>query len=140
MNRVSLHKLGRLADSPSRPEAEAETSGIRDARQIPNKLFFRIGEAARLTGVQAHVLRYWEAEFPMLHPKKSGAGQRLYRRRDIETILRIRNLLYKERYTIAGAKRRLADEEETAVARAREVLSQVKAELQDLAAFLKHSP
>ncbi len=137
MSRVALHKVGLPAEIPRRAEEPAETTGIRDARQIPNKLFFRIGEAARLTGVQAHVLRYWEAEFPMLHPKKSGAGQRLYRRRDIETTLRIRNLLYKERYTIAGAKRRLADEEETAVAQAREVLGRVKAELEDLAAFLK---
>jgi DNA-binding transcriptional MerR regulator len=129
-----------VAEGPRRPAEAPEPAGIRDARQIPNKLFFRIGEAARLTGVQAHVLRYWEAEFPMLHPKKSGAGQRLYRRRDIETILRIRDLLYQERYTIAGAKRRLADEEETAVAHAREVLGRVKAGLEDIAAFLKRAP
>jgi len=77
---------------------------------IPEKLFFKIGEVCELAGVQAHVLRYWETEFPMLAPQKNRAGQRTYRRRDVEMALRIKELLYDEQYTIAGAKKRLANE------------------------------
>lgn len=78
--------------------------------QIPEKLFFKIGEVCELAGVQAHVLRYWETEFPMLAPQKNRAGQRTYRRRDVEMALRIKELLYDEQYTIAGAKKKLASE------------------------------
>jgi DNA-binding transcriptional MerR regulator len=74
---------------------------------IPEKLFFKIGEVCELTGVQAHVLRYWESEFPMLSPQKNRAGQRTYRRRDVEIALRIRELLYDDMYTIAGARKKL---------------------------------
>jgi len=77
---------------------------------IPQKLFFKIGEVCELAGVQAHVLRYWETEFPMLAPQKNRAGQRTYRRRDVEMALRIKELLYDEKYTIAGAKKTLANE------------------------------
>jgi len=77
---------------------------------IPQKLFFKIGEVCELAGVQAHVLRYWETEFPMLAPQKNRAGQRTYRRRDVEMALRIKALLYDEQYTIAGAKKKLASE------------------------------
>jgi DNA-binding transcriptional MerR regulator len=75
---------------------------------IPEKLFFKIGEVCELAGVQAHVLRYWESEFPMLAPQKNRAGQRVYRKRDVEMALRIKDLLYDDQYTIAGAKKRLA--------------------------------
>lgn len=81
------------------------------AAVIPDKLYFRIGEVAALAGVPAYVLRYWQTEFSQLQPKKSGSGQRLYRRRDVEIALRIRDLLYRERFTIAGARRQLAREE-----------------------------
>jgi len=77
---------------------------------IPEKLFFKIGEVCDLTGVQAHVLRYWESEFPMLAPQKNRAGQRTYRKRDVEMALRIKELLYDDQYTIAGAKKKLASE------------------------------
>ena len=77
---------------------------------IPEKLFFKIGEVCELAGVQAHVLRYWETEFPTLAPQKNRAGQRTYRRRDVEMALRIKELLYDEQYTIAGAKKKLATE------------------------------
>jgi DNA-binding transcriptional MerR regulator len=77
---------------------------------IPEKLFFKIGEVCELAGVQAHVLRYWETEFPMLAPQKNRAGQRTYRRRDVEMALRIKQLLYDEQYTIAGAKKKLAND------------------------------
>jgi len=80
------------------------------ASVIPEKLFFKIGEVCELAGVQAHVLRYWETEFPTLAPQKNRAGQRTYRRRDVEMALRIKELLYDEQYTIAGAKKKLANE------------------------------
>jgi DNA-binding transcriptional MerR regulator len=76
-------------------------------RPIPNKLFFKIGEVCEITDTQPYVLRYWESEFPALAPAKNSSGQRIYRRRDIETVLRIKQLLYEEGFTIAGAKKRL---------------------------------
>ena len=76
-------------------------------RKIPNKLFFKIGEVCEITDTQPYVLRYWESEFPALAPAKNTSGQRIYRRRDIETVLRIKQLLYEEGFTIAGAKKRL---------------------------------
>ena len=79
-------------------------------RKIPNKLFFRIGEVCEITDTQPYVLRYWESEFPALAPAKNSSGQRIYRRRDIETVLRIKQLLYEEGFTIAGAKKRLEAE------------------------------
>ena len=82
----------------------------RPAVVIPEKLFFKIGEVCELAGVQAHVLRYWESEFPMLAPQKNRAGQRVYRKRDVEMALRIKELLYEDQYTIAGAKKRLNNE------------------------------
>src|ERR1051325_2704717 len=82
----------------------------RPAVAIPEKLFFKIGEVCDLAGVQAHVLRYWESEFPMLAPQKNRAGQRVYRKRDVEIALRIKELLYEDQYTIAGAKKRLTNE------------------------------
>jgi DNA-binding transcriptional MerR regulator len=89
------------------------------ATEIPEKLFFRIGEVCDLIKVQPHVLRYWETEFPMLAPQKNRAGQRVYRRKDVEMVMRIRNLLYEEKFTIAGAKRKLQDEMHRAAPRPR---------------------
>ena len=80
------------------------------ATAIPEKIFFKIGEVCDLVGVQAHVLRYWETEFPMLSPQKNRSGQRSYRRRDVEIALRIKELLYDDLYTIAGAKKKLQGE------------------------------
>lgn len=80
-----------------------------DADALPDKLYFKIGEVARLVGVKPYVLRYWETEFSILRPGKTRARHRLYRRKDIETLLEIRRLLYAERYTIEGAKRRLRE-------------------------------
>lgn len=74
---------------------------------IPEKIFFKIGEVCDIVGVEPHVLRYWETEFPMLSPQKNRSGQRSYRRRDVEMALRIKELLYDELYTIAGAKKKL---------------------------------
>ncbi len=74
---------------------------------IPNKLYFRIGEAAEIVGVEAYVLRFWESEFPSLKPSKSPAGQRLYRKPEIEKLLRLKHLLYEEGHTIEGARKAL---------------------------------
>ncbi|MBI2689391.1 MAG: MerR family transcriptional regulator [Acidobacteria bacterium] len=74
---------------------------------IPNKLYFKIGEVARLTGVKPYVLRYWETEFTGLGPKKSGTNQRQYRRKDVELVLEIKRLLYEKRFTIEGARKHL---------------------------------
>ena len=72
---------------------------------IPDKLYFRIGEVSRLAGVPPYVLRYWETEFSVIAPKKSGTGHRLFRRKDVETILEIKRLLYEKRFTIEGARK-----------------------------------
>jgi DNA-binding transcriptional MerR regulator len=74
---------------------------------LPPKLYFRIGEVAELVGVEPHVLRYWEREFRTIRPTKSAKGQRVYSRRDVENLMRVRELLYKEGFTIAGAKKKL---------------------------------
>ena len=75
--------------------------------EIPDKLYFKIGEVADLLGVEPYVLRYWETEFSQLTPKKSGTGHRLYRRKDVELLLRIKHLLYEKRFTIEGARQSL---------------------------------
>ena len=73
--------------------------------EIPDKLYFRIGDVARLANIKPYVLRFWETEFPALGPKKSGTGHRLYRRKDVEMVLEIKRLLYQERFTIEGARK-----------------------------------
>src|SRR5579863_5917010 len=85
------------------------TSGA-PVSEIPDKLYFRIGEVARLCEVPAYVLRFWESEFPQLRPNKGGTGQRLYRRRDVEMALRVKSLLKEEGYTIPGARAVLKSE------------------------------
>ncbi|HVR40625.1 MAG TPA: MerR family transcriptional regulator [Thermoanaerobaculia bacterium] len=105
---------------------------------VEEKLY-KIGEVCRMADVQPYVLRYWETEFPQLAPNKSGGGQRLYTRREIDTILRIKELLYREGFTIAGAKKKL----ETELAPAAEptdkskVIADVKRELREILAMLK---
>jgi len=85
-------------------------SAAQAARIIPEKSLFRIGEVSRLTATKAFVLRYWESEFPTLQPVKSPSGHRIYRREDIETVFEIKRLLYEEGFTIAGARKHLADQ------------------------------
>ncbi|RMH42281.1 MAG: MerR family transcriptional regulator [Deltaproteobacteria bacterium] len=77
--------------------------------RIPDKQYFRIGEVARIAEVETHVLRFWETEFSTLRPRKSRSNQRMYTRKDVEKVLRIRDLLYEEGYTIAGARRQLGE-------------------------------
>ena len=85
---------------------------------IPEKIYFKIGEVCDILGVQPHVLRYWETEFPMLSPQKNKSGQRSYRRRDVEMALRIKQLLYNEMFTIAGARKKLQSESRGRAAKA----------------------
>src|ERR1700745_482139 len=83
---------------------------LQPAPEIPDKLYFKIGEVSELLGVEPYVLRYWETEFTILQPKKSGTGHRLYRRKDVELLLRIKHLLYEKRFTIEGARQSLQAE------------------------------
>ncbi len=91
-----------------------------DPPEIPDKLYFRIGEVSRLAGIKPYVLRYWETEFPGLGPKKSGTGQRLFRRKDVELVLEIKRLLYEKRFTIEGARKYLENRGKLVPAAARE--------------------
>ena len=88
------------------PRSEAKTAEV----VIPERLYFRIGEVARLCRLPAYVLRFWETEFSQLKPIKSSTGQRMYRRKDVESVLRIKKLLYEEGFTIAGARQHLRAE------------------------------
>lgn len=112
---------------------------------IPDKLYYKIGEVSRITGVKPHVLRYWESEFKEIKPYKSRSLQRLYRKRDIEIILRIKQLLYEDMFTISGAKRKIRDSadkpkqmdlqfNEEAY---KKILTEIKRELRGITQFLK---
>jgi DNA-binding transcriptional MerR regulator len=117
--------------------------------EIPDKLYFRIGDVAKLCSVQPYVLRFWESEFSQLRPNKSGTGQRLYRKRDVEIALRIKRLLYDEGYTIAGARQivhaetrhkggqpELPLQQQQAVERAELRLHKVRKELREILGLL----
>ena len=109
-------------------EPEANTESLIDSApdatlaatpgEIPNKLYFRIGDVARLAGIKPYVLRFLESEFPSLGPKKSGTGHRLYRRKDVEQVLEIKRLLYDKRFTIEGARKFLESRPKTDAAAA----------------------
>src|SRR5271155_4108469 len=88
-----------------------------ETSSIPDKLFFRIGEVSQLVGVEPYVLRYWESEFPGLSPKKSNTGQRMFRRKDVELLLNIKQLLYDRKFTIEGARKALKSERAEAAIR-----------------------
>lgn len=113
-----------MARTPRNPQQVAAATGAIRPRpvlvsadasaEVPDRLYFRIGEVSAITGVPPYVLRYWESEFPALQPRKSGGGQRLYRKRDVVFLLEIKKLLYQERYTVAGARRRLMEREDRA--------------------------
>ena len=90
---------------------------IDETPPIPDKLFFRIGEVSQLVGVEPYVLRYWESEFPSLSPKKSNTGQRMFRRKDVEMLLNIKQLLYDKKFTIEGARKALKSEKAAAMVR-----------------------
>ena len=104
-------------------------------QQQPSKLFYRIGEMSRLTGLEPYVLRYWETEFPQIKPDKGRSGQRLYKKKDLDTILLIKQLLYKEGFTIAGARKKLNGKEEQDTTEA--VIASAKKELREILEILK---
>jgi DNA-binding transcriptional MerR regulator len=89
--------------------ARRKMQSVKTPVSIPDKLYFRIGDVASLCSLPAYVLRFWETEFPQLKPHKGGSGQRLYRKRDVEVVLEIKRLLYDEGFTIAGARKSLAE-------------------------------
>ena len=105
--------------------------------EIPDKLFFRIGEVCKIVDIEPFVLRFWETEFPNLAPEKSKAGHRVYKRKDIEMVLRIKELLYERGYTIAGARKQLARGRASRGADREKVLNQVRKELQDILTLLR---
>ncbi|MCK6555480.1 MerR family transcriptional regulator [Candidatus Binatia bacterium] len=120
------------------------------APQLPDKLYFKIGEAASIVGVKPHVLRYWESEFSIVRPNKSRSKHRLYRRKDVETLLQIKQLLHDQRFTIEGARKRLREGSRTGAARReppgdaescevrlRHALQSVRRELQALVKLLR---
>jgi DNA-binding transcriptional MerR regulator len=92
----------------------SEAAASPEVPEIPDKLFFRIGEVSTMLSLEPYVLRYWESEFPSLSPKKSGTGHRLYRRKDVELLLKIKHLLYEKRFTIDGARQYLQAEAKNA--------------------------
>src|SRR5215472_7139446 len=105
--------------------------------EIPDKLFFKISEVCDIVGVEPYVLRFWETEFPGLAPEKSKAGHRVYKRKDVENILRVKELLYDRGYTIAGARKQLSKLRMTRKADRDAVLLRVRSELQDILTLLR---
>ena len=100
--------------------------------KIPDKLYFKIGEVSRISGLPSHVLRFWEAEFKKINPKRTPSGQRSYTRKDIETILEIKHLLYDRKFTIEGARKYLNTRAGTDALLAKNVLEELKAELKSI--------
>ena len=125
----------------------ANPSNAVEYADIPDKLYFRIGEVSSLVGVEPYVLRYWETEFDALSPKKSGTGHRLYKRKEVELLLKIRHLLYEKRYTIEGARQFMQSESKSSprkktVKQQRELfaadpLPEIRTELQAILQILK---
>lgn len=104
---------------------------------IPEKLFYKIGEVSRIVGVEPYILRYWESEFSFLKPRKNKSGQRVYVRNDLDLIIRIKKMLYEERYTISGVKKRFGEGligrgRKTAAVPSAEVIERVKKELREI--------
>jgi DNA-binding transcriptional MerR regulator len=113
-----------------------ETAVTATGAPLPAKVYFRIGEVAELVGVEPHVLRYWEREFRTVRPTKSARGQRVYTRRDVESLLRVRELLYKEGFTIAGARKKLRQSSAPHPAEAGRSRKELLAMRQEIEAFL----
>lgn len=102
-------------------------------QQFPFKLFYKIGEASKIVGVEPYVLRYWETEFSFLKPQKTKTGQRLYTRQDIEVLLLIKKMLYEERYTIEGVRKKLSENQQLSQkAQKEELIEKVKNKLREI--------
>ena len=105
--------------------------------QIPDdKRYFRIGEASRIVGVEPYVLRYWESEFPQVRPERADSNQRTYQRKDLENLLTVKKLLYEEKMTIEGARRRLRQEKGNRISVDTSVLDEIKTELSEILKML----
>ncbi|GAB4255926.1 MAG: MerR family transcriptional regulator [Deferrisomatales bacterium] len=114
------------------------------SRPIPQKLYYRIGEVAEIVGVKPHVLRYWETEFRFLSPQKNEGNQRLYTQKDLQKVFTIKKLLYEDRYTVAGAKRRFREEWKSVQqagqsGKRRHLLEQIRREIDELLGLLGES-
>ena len=105
--------------------------------EIPEKLFFRIGEVCEIAGVEPYVLRFWETEFPFLAPPKSKSGHRVYGKKDVEMVLKIKDLLYSRGFTIAGARKQLSKPRAAAGPERDKVLIHVRKELRDILTLLR---
>ena len=111
---------------------------------IPDKLYFKIGEVSKITGVEPYILRYWESEFKLVKPYRTKSNQRLYRKKDVEAVLKIKKMLYEDKFTIAGAKRKLkdptTDEKQLSLdfsqQKYQELIKDIKQELKDLRQML----
>lgn len=103
---------------------------------IPDKLYFRIGEVSKITAIPAYVLRFWETEFSQIRPKRTEAGQRLYTRREIELILNIKQLLYEKKFTIQGARQHLSARSRKKKVPAKQMLADLQQELKSIKALL----
>src|SRR5947207_14952244 len=105
--------------------------------EIPDKLFFKISEVWEIVGVEPYVLRFWETEFPNFAPEKSKAGHRVYKRKDVENVLRIKELLYDRGFTIAGARKQLSKSKVVKQIDRDQVLGRIRKELQDILTLLR---
>lgn len=101
-----------------------------------DRLFYKIGEISDIAEIEPHVLRYWESEFPFLRPRKNKTGQRVYTRKDLETVLHVKDLLYKEKYTIAGVKKKFGSSSQRKNAVSMQTIHEVKRKLRDILATL----
>jgi len=101
-------------------------------KDIPDKLYFRIGEVSKIADLPTHVLRFWESEFPRIRPKRTASGQRLYTRRDIDLILHIKNLLYEKKFTIRGARQHLTAQSPKKGSSASQLLEDLRSELKSI--------
>jgi DNA-binding transcriptional MerR regulator len=123
--------------APARASGHHSPGRSRPQPALPDKLFFKIGEVSRLTGLEAYVLRYWETEFPALRPRKSGGGQRVYTKKDVELVLQIKQMLYEQGFTIAGARKRLRVRSPEALVERRALLGEIRGKLQSILDDLK---
>jgi DNA-binding transcriptional MerR regulator len=107
---------------------------------IPDKLFFRIGEVCKIVGVEPYVLRFWESEFPELAPPKSKSGHRVYRKKDVELVVRIKDLLYNRGFTIAGARKQLTKTRRLQGPEREKILVQIREQLREILTLLQRKP
>ena len=124
---------------PSGRDKEISTPRMRRRRRLlqkslplDKKLFYKIGEVSQLTGLESYIIRYWETEFPTLHPKKSRGGQRVYQKKDLETVLKIKQMLYEQGYTIAGARKMLSRRGLSVNVDPQDLLIKLRADLSDI--------